>query len=116
MTDQDHWLSRVHPLGNLRVEIPYARTFNRTEADKLRSGFWPQDMDDKWIVFLGEASLELWRSWTGTCIFSLPARQNGDCVEVGPMFVNANLQQYRRTSDADDIQLFETLMTQFLAD
>jgi len=110
MSDKAHWLSKVQPLGAARVEIPYQRTFSPAEAERLRAGSWPQSMDDKWVVFLGESSLDLWRSWTGHCIYSLAARRAGDGVTVGPMLVNGDSQQYRRSGDADDIRLFESII------
>ena len=110
MSDKNHWLSKVHPLGSARVEIAYLRTFTPAEAERLRAGSWPQSMDDKWVVFLGESSLDLWRSWTGQCIYSLAAHRVADGVAVGPMLVNGDSQQYRRTSDADDIRLFEAII------
>ena len=115
MSDRDHWLSKVQPLGSARVEIAYQRTFSPAEAERLRAGLWPQSMDDKWVVFLGESSLDLWRSWTGHCIYSLPARRAGDRVAVGPMLVNGNGQQYRRSGDADDIRLFESIIERVLS-
>ena len=115
MSDKDHWLSKVQPLGSARVEIAYQRTFTPAEAERLRAGSWPQSMDDKWVIFLGESSLDLWRSWTGHCIYSLAARRVADGVAVGPMLVNSDSQQYRRTSDADDIRLFEAIVVRIVS-
>jgi hypothetical protein len=115
MSVKDHWLSKVQPLGNARVEIAYQRTFSQAEAETLRAGLWPQSMDDKWVVFLGDSSLDLWRSWTGHCIYSLPVHRVGDGVTVGPLLVNGDSQQYRRTGDADDIRIFEAIIGRVLS-
>jgi hypothetical protein len=115
MPDKDHWLSKVQPLGRRRVEVAYQRTFSASEADKLRAGLWPQEMDDRWVVHLGESSLDLWRSWTGHCIYSLPARGAIEGVAVGPLFVNSDSQQYQRPADAEDIRIFESIVARVLS-
>lgn len=110
MEEKDYWLSKVQPLGSSRIEVAYERTFTAAETQRLRAGVWPESMDDKWIVYLGESSLDFWRSWTGHCIFSLPVRSVADGVSVGPLLVTADRTQYRRTSDAEDLQLIERLL------
>lgn len=115
VSSKDHWLSKVHPLGNERIEVAYQRTFTTAEAQRLSTGSWPQSMDDKWVVFLGGSSSDLWRSWTGHCIYSLPARRAGDGIIVGPMLVNGDSQQHRRSGDSDDIRIFESIIGRVLS-
>jgi hypothetical protein len=116
MSGKDHWLSKVRPLGSSRVEIAYQRTFTAAESEKLRTGLWPQSMDDKWVIYLGESSLDMWRSWTGHCIYSLPARSVAGGVSVGPLLVNGDGTQYCRISDKDDIQFVERLLNWAMRD
>jgi hypothetical protein len=110
MNSREHWLSRVQPLGRSRIEVAYRRTFSPAEAERLRAGSWPQSQDDRWVVQLGEGSLDLWRSWTGHCIYSLPAQTTEVGVTVGPLRVNGDSQQYRRVGDEDDVRLFESII------
>lgn len=114
MLNRDHWLSIVQPLGKERVEIAYQRSFTAAEVDKLRAGLWPQSMDDRWVVFLGPTSLDLWRSWTGHCIYSLPIQVAGDGIVVGPLTVNDNHQQYQRPDEVGDIRNFESVISMIL--
>jgi hypothetical protein len=111
MSDKDRWLSKLRPLGSSRIEIAYQRTFTATEVERLCAGLWPQSMDDKWVAFLGDSSLDIWRSWTGICIYSLPAKSVPDGISVGPLHVNSDVTQYRRVSDADDIQVVERIVS-----
>lgn len=71
-------------------------------------------MDDRWIIFLGDASLDVWRSWTGTCIYSLPVRQTGDGVVAGPILVNANREEYQSRGADEDVRIFEKLLDRIL--
>ena len=115
MPDKEHWLSKVQALGGSCAEVAYQRTFTAAEAERLRSGLWPQDMDDRWVVFLGESSLDLWRSWTGYCIYSLPARSIDGGVAVGPLLVNADREQYRSPGDSEDVRIFESIISRVLS-
>ncbi|KAL2846857.1 hypothetical protein BJY01DRAFT_213091 [Aspergillus pseudoustus] len=53
------------------VTSPWDLDIPESEIPKLLNGFRPQDMDDKWFVYAdgpdaaGDASLHLFRSWTG---------------------------------------------------
>ena len=107
---RDHWLPKMKPLGASRIELAFQRTFTSSEAERLRAGLWPQVMEDKWVVLLGDASLDLWRSWTGHCIFSLAAQTSDSGVTVGPLLVNTDTTQYRRQNDAEDIRIIESLI------
>ena len=114
MPDREHWLSRVQPLGSSRLQIEYSRAFSPAEAEKLRNGVWPQNQDERWVILLGDTSLDLWRSWTGHCIFSLPALTSDSGVMVQPLIVNGDAEQYRRVSDAEDIRLLESIINRIL--
>lgn len=114
MTDKEHWLSKVKPLPKRRVRVAYQRTFTAAEAEKLRTGFWSQSMDDRWVIFLGESSLDLWRSWTGHCIYSLPARITDNGLTIGPLLINDDPDQYRRPTDAENIRSFNALIDRVL--
>lgn len=112
---RDHWLPKMKPLGPSRIELPYQRTFTASEAGRFRDGIWPQVMEQKWVIFLGDSSLDLWRSWTGVCIFSLPAQASDSGVIVGPLLVNGDTTQYRRKSDAEDIRFVESVINGILS-
>ena len=108
--DRDHWLPKMKPLGSSRIELAFRRTFTLPEAERLRAGLWPQVMEDKWVVWLGDSSLDLWRSWTGSCIFSLAAQASASGLIVGPLLVSTDMTQYCRQNDAEDIRIVESLI------
>jgi hypothetical protein len=114
MDEKDKWLSKTIPLGEARIEIAFQRTFTPAEVERLRIGLWPDSMDDKWVVRLGDSALEMWRSWTGHCIYHLPAQPSDGGVTVGPLIVCGDRTLYRRISDERDIQAVETLISRTL--
>ncbi len=114
MSSREHWLSKVMPMGDARLEIEYERTLSPESAAKLRAGVWPQDMDDRWVICLDETALQIWRSWTGHCIFSMPARQQGEFTVVGPLIVNGDRATYQRSGDAEDIRVVDAMINRTL--
>ena len=112
--DRDHWLPKMKPLGPSRIVLAFQRTFTPSEAERLRTGLWPQAMEDKWVICLCDSSLDFWRSWTGICIFSLAAETSESGVKVGPLLVNADTTQYRRKNDVEDFHLVESLINKVL--
>ena len=111
---RNHWLPKLQPRTAPGVEVDFRRTFSPDEAGRLRRGMWPQHMEDKWVIFLGESSLDMWRSWTGHCIFSLPATFSPKGVLVGPLWVNNDATQYRRQNDAEDVRIVDLLINKAL--
>ncbi|MEX0899784.1 MAG: hypothetical protein WD081_03740 [Gammaproteobacteria bacterium] len=114
-TQKERWLSIVQDLGPLQEKITYYRSFSAAETATLRTGVWPRSMDDRWVVFLGDSWLSLWRSWTGHCIFRLPARATEDGVIVGPLFVNTDQEQYGPSDVQASLDLFESVINLVLA-
>ena len=66
------WKAKIAPMTGAQWPMSYRRRFTPAELDALRAGLWPQDMDDRWIIWLDEGVLRLWHSWTQTCIYELP--------------------------------------------
>jgi len=49
--------------------IPYAATFTSDEFDKLKEGCIPEEMEEKWFVYLEMPYLFIHRSWTGKAVY-----------------------------------------------
>ena len=60
------------------VKLEYQADYSHDEFERIREGFDPQDMDDKWEVFLEEDVLHFHRSWTGFCMFQITFGRHGD--------------------------------------
>lgn len=115
MSDRDHWLPRVKPIVASSL-IPFQRTLAESDAERLRAGSWPQDMEDRWGMYLADGALQIFRSWTGHCIYSLPAIAQPDrSVTLGPLHVNADTAVYRRCADPAEINTAASLIDAALA-
>ena len=53
------------------VKLSFEADYSDDEFERIREGLDPQDMDDKWAIFLEGDILHLHRSWTGLCIYQV---------------------------------------------
>jgi len=51
--------------------LRFERQFNALEYERMSLGVIPEDMDDKWYVYLEDDTFYFHRSWTGLCIFRM---------------------------------------------
>jgi len=113
-TQREYWLSIRQSLPSRRIEVPYRRKFTRAEAERLRAGLWPHGTDDRWVIELDGEALQMWRSWTGMCVFRLPARSTKDGIVLGPLIVNNDPNQYRGLTNRHDIKTVNELIRMVL--
>lgn len=101
----------ILPLPENKVEIPFTRAFSEVEFLQISDGFIPQDMEDKWFIYLEENTLFLYRSWTGYCIYVLEFNDQHQAVRA---WANRDPSQYKNTDTAYDIDLLNNLIDHFL--
>lgn len=113
--EADHateWKEKLGPLRGARWPISYRRRFSANEVSTLREGFWPQDMDDRWAIWLEGSTLRLWRSWTGICVYEVPLTFNddesADCQVIQVLDESADYQRHQL--DAGELDRFEGVL------
>lgn len=88
------------PANNAR--LPFTMRFSPGEHARLRRGFIPRGMDDKWFIFFENGWLNIHRSWTGYCIYRLRLEPDGECYRVAEAWVNCDAEQHTNESLAID--------------
>lgn len=68
------------------VKIPYSRAFSEEEYARVREGFVPEEMQDKWFIYFEKPFLYFHRSWTGNPIFKLVLTEKLRGAEVSEAF------------------------------
>ena len=68
MTEHDEWLSRLRRM-RLAWPVRCQRGFSAAEVALLEQGLWPTSLEDRWVVWLDQGVLRVWRSWTGECLY-----------------------------------------------
>lgn len=111
MDDRDEWLSRLRRM-RLSWPVRCARSFSAEEVAKLREGLWPAALDDRWVVWLDEGSVRVWRSWTGECLYEaelvLDEAGAGQC-RVLRVCDDADIYQ-RSATEEGEIDRFEGVL------
>ncbi len=115
MADRKHWESRVKPLPEKRHVLPYGRSFDQAEVSLLGRGLLPQSQDDRRVVLLHDGSLDIYRSWTGHCIYSLPLKPVASGLAAEAILVNGDEGQYRRGDERRDYEAVEMLIGRVLS-
>ncbi|AVJ30287.1 hypothetical protein [Achromobacter spanius] len=92
---QDSW--KHLPAPAQREPLHFQGRYTADEYARLRQGVIPQEMEDKWFIYLHDGWLRLHRSWTGNWIYALRLEQDGDAWTVTDSWVNRDPEQYRLT-------------------
>ena len=109
---KEQW--KNEPLPSEKEALDYDRFFDDAEAELLREGHLPVDMDDKWFIYFEEGWLNFHRSWTGHCIYSIKLDGSPAGVRVTESWVNRNPEQYQMNDTQQDRALLNSLIENFL--
>jgi hypothetical protein len=86
--NQDSW--NILPLPTNRISLGFAAAYDDSEAERMRQGFIPRQMEDKWFIYFKDDWLYFYRSWTGACIFGVGLDSRG--VRVIDSWITADPQ------------------------
>jgi len=92
------------------------REFTQQEYARIACGVVPEQMEDKWFIFLEDTSLFFHRSWTGFCIFQVTLTQQSTIYAIADVLVNRDTTQYSGSTDIYDKQLLLFLINNLLLD
>jgi hypothetical protein len=87
--NQDSW--DILPLPANRIPLGFVTTYDGSEAERIRQGFIPQQVEDKWFAYCKDDWLYFHRSWTGAGIFGVRFDSHG--VRVIDSWITADPQQ-----------------------
>lgn len=109
---RDSWKTRDIP--DEKKKLAFTRTFSSTEYQRLQVGFIPDEMEDKWFIYMEKDWLYFHRSWTGICIYQIRLKRTKGKYEVIETWVNRDPEQYTNTDDQRDIASLNLLIDRFL--
>lgn len=103
---KDRWktksMSQPHKLD---IEV----IINQSEFQKLKLGFIPASMDDKWFDYYHEEWLHIHRSWTGIQVFKCKVTQlEADKYQINEVFVERDIKKYKQNNDDFDKHNFQS--------
>lgn len=105
---------KISPLPEKHVVLEVERVFSAEEMARIRRGFIPAQMEDKWFIFYEDGWLFCHRSWTGYCIFQARFAEADGGFRVTELRVNRDPSQFTETDDSRIVWLFVTLVNSLL--
>jgi hypothetical protein len=76
---------------------------DRKQAARVRQGYIPAIMEEKWFAYFEDNVLYQHRSWTGICIDQIHFVSEGAGLRATHARVNRDPRQYGETDDAADV-------------
>lgn len=78
---RSNW-KNLQPMKESRARLESDARFSMGDYYRLRLGFVPRDMDDKWYLYFENDCIFIHRSWTGKCVYQarLARAGGGDAV------------------------------------
>jgi len=105
---RDSW--KTLPLPTKRAHFQMSLSFSNAEGDRLRSGFIPACMEDKWFIFFEDGWLYFHRSWTGYCLFGVRVDESSNGVRLAEAWASRDPSQYASDNIDFDKGMLETLI------
>lgn len=93
------------PCPERREGLGLKAKFSREDAPSILQGLVPQEMEDKWFIFLDAGWLYFCRSWTGCVIFGLQIEELPTGLRVTDSWVNRDASQYTSQNVDEDREL-----------
>jgi hypothetical protein len=105
---------KIKPLPKKRSLISADRQFTLAEMNRIRRGYIPMAMEEKWFIFFKRNRLFFHRSWTGYCVFVAHFKRSQDGYVLHLIEANRNRRQYTEEDDAYDAKLVSDILDNFL--
>jgi len=106
------WKNNPIPLKS--DKLPFSAIYVDSDIEKIKYGYIPKDMEDKWFIYFDDNHLYFHRSWTGCCIFIVKFKDSHLKLEVIETLVNRDTSQYTSVDSQKDLELLITLINNML--
>lgn len=87
------WINTPMPLK--RESLKMALSLSFLEFERIKVGFIPQRMEDRWFIFFEEGWLYFHRSWTGFCNYQLRFEPKEHGFLLVESWINRDENQFR---------------------
>jgi hypothetical protein len=97
------------------VRVSVHLEYDAAAMARIRKGFLPSDMREKWFVWFEEPILHLHKSWTGFCIYEIHFISSGTGARAKFAWVNRDPEQYTCCKDSVERSLISDLIDTLFA-
>lgn len=106
------WKTLLSPVE--RAPLHIARPFSDSVGDRMKRGFVPRAMEDRWFIYCEDGWLNFHQSWTGAHIFAVRLDGASSGVRISDAWVSNDSAQYRsQGAEHDAALLLELIETHF---
>ena len=102
---KDSW--GYYPMKNPK-KIPINLIFNEEQYKKIKIGFIPSMMEEKWFVFFEDGWVHWVRSWTGAEWVKAEIKKENDKYIMSEFFLEAGVSE--ENDIKKDAEIFESFM------
>lgn len=102
------------PMPNENIIIDTHIVFSDGDFTKIKLGFIPKDMDERWFSFTENNCISFHRSWTGNCIYQAYFKKINKGIEVYKLIANRNKEEYKGDNIEEDKSDFIFLVNRLL--
>ncbi|MEM9276692.1 MAG: hypothetical protein AAGA80_27695 [Cyanobacteria bacterium P01_F01_bin.143] len=82
------------PISKFKTQLKVDKNLTLEEYNYLSWGIVPQEMEDKWFIYLEDNWLYYHRSWTGYCIFEVRLEKVDNGYKIAEAWVNDDPSQH----------------------
>jgi len=113
--EREHWLAicrghRIIKPKRIAIELSFAQN----HFEKIKQGFFPRAMEDKWVIYYSRSVLYFHRSWTGYRIYTVKILRHENGYAIREFYVERNANIYSNTDDNEDIATITFLIANLL--
>ncbi|QDX97352.1 hypothetical protein EGD00_10085 [Pectobacterium carotovorum subsp. carotovorum] len=98
------------PAPQQTAPLSFQALFTDEEAEHMKQGVIPKQMEDKWFIYFEDGWLRFHRSWTGFFIYALKLEGSPAGVRVTDSWVNRDPTQYTNTDLEHDRNMLRYLI------
>jgi len=111
----EHWLAlcRRHRITKPK-RIAIDLSFTQAQFEKIKQGFLPDAMEDKWVIYYSKGTVYFHRSWTGHRMYKAKITRHENGYAIREFYVERNQNRYRNTDDNEDVATFAFLIANLL--
>ncbi|MCP4371370.1 MAG: hypothetical protein GY797_25120 [Deltaproteobacteria bacterium] len=102
------------PMPDLKESLQINHTFSSEKFRRIKAGFIPKVMEDKWFIYYQDGWLYFHRGWTGICIYQLRIKRFGRLYKIVETWVNRDPDQNEQIDSEYDIELLKFLIDRLL--
>lgn len=109
---QSSW--KILPAPQSGVPLDLEANFTAEDFLKIKEGYVPEEMEDKWFIYFANGWLNFHRSWTGFLIYKLQILPKKIGFSVTDSWVNRDYEQYQNTDINKDRELVMDIINHLL--